>query len=84
MKVKCINDSNKPSDFPSSLWVKKDNIYTIQKIDRMNMQNGRLGVILEEIDTSKNFPYTHFDITRFAPVDEVPVGELINELEEVI
>lgn len=79
-KVECIDDSNKPADFPSNLWVKKGVIYTLDRIDKMNMQGGIYGVTLKEIDTSKNFPYTHFDLRRFRPVDEVPVEELELEL----
>ena len=81
-KIECINDSNKPADFPSSLWIKKFDIYTIDRIDKMNMQGGRLGVMVKEIDTSKNFPYTHFDLSRFRPVDQVPENELVEELVE--
>ncbi len=81
-KIECINDSNKPADFPSNLWVKRGRTYTIDRIDKMNMQGGRLGVMLKEIDTSNNFPYTHFDLSRFRPVDQVPENELVEELVE--
>ena len=74
-KIECINDSNKPADFPSGLWIKKGNIYTIDRIDKMNMQGGKLGVMLKEIDTSGNFPYTHFDLSRFRPEDQVPENQ---------
>ena len=81
-KIECINDSNKPSDFPSALWVKRGVTYTIDRIDKMNMQGGKLGVMVKEIDTSGNFPYTHFDLSRFRPVDLVPENELVEELVE--
>ena len=81
-RVECIDDSNKPADFPKSLWIKKGNIYTIEKVDKMNLQNGMLGVVLKEIDTSKNFPYTHFDLRRFRPVEKSPELELVEELVE--
>ena len=79
-KVECIDDAGRPSEFPLNLWIKKGQVYTITRIDKMNMQGGALGVQLEEIDTSNNFPYTHFDIRRFRPIGEVPT----EELEEVL
>jgi hypothetical protein len=86
-RLECIDDTNKPADFPSNLWVKKGNVYTPDRIDKMNMQGGTLGVVLKEIDTSRNFPYTHFDLRRFRPTQELPTEVLeevlINELEEV-
>lgn len=81
-KIECINDSNKPAEINNKFWVKKGNIYTIDRIDKMNMQGGKLGVMLKEIDTSGNFPYTHFDLSRFRPVDQVPENELVEELVE--
>lgn len=41
---------------------------------------GIYGVMLKEIDTSKNFPYTHFDLRRFRLLDEVPELDLVEEL----
>ena len=86
-RVKCINDKNRPHDFPKSLWVTKDSIYTVSKVDKMHQMGGVLGVQLEEIDTTNNFPYTHFDINRFVPIDEDgpltddELDELLQEIE---
>ncbi len=71
-KLKCVDDTNKPSDFPSNLWIKKGTVYTIDRIDKMHMSGGNLGVQLKEIDTTNNFPYTHFDLKRFRPVVDSP------------
>jgi len=87
-RLECIDDSNKPAEHPNSIWIKKGNVYSIERIDKMNMQGGTLGVVLKEIDTSKNFPYTHFDLRRFRPTQELPAEVLeeilVNELEEVL
>lgn len=83
-KLECIDDTGRPADFPAGLWVKKGSVYTIDRIDKMNMQGGALGVQLKEIDTSRNFPYTHFDLRRFRPVQDAPEEELIEELELTI
>lgn len=82
MRVICIDDSNKPSDFPSSKWIKRGIDYTIDKIDKMNMQGGVIGCTLLEIDTSDCFPYTHFAINRFNGLVDQPVEELELELTE--
>lgn len=83
MKVICIDDSNKPSDFPSPKWVKKDQEYTIEKIDKINMMGGVLGCTLIEIDTSNCFPYIYFNLDRFRPLVDQPVEELEEQLEMV-
>ena len=36
MKVVCIDDTNRPIDIPESKWVKKDEIYTIVKVVKLN------------------------------------------------
>ena len=35
-KVICINDTDKPSDIPNSKWIKKGNLYTVNKVVKMN------------------------------------------------
>jgi len=47
MKVICINDSDRPNEIPTSKWVVKDKIYTIDKVMKMRMQNGILGFSLK-------------------------------------
>jgi hypothetical protein len=80
-QIVCIDDSNKPPDFPASKWIKKDGIYTILEVVKMSMMGGVLGVSVEEIDTSNNFPYTHFRLSRFRPVTPDDLDGL--EIEEV-
>jgi len=79
MKVVCINDSDKPIDIPEHKWVKKDEIYTIAKVVKLNLQTNALGVELEEIDLIGCFPYEYFLANRFAPLQ--PEKSLQKELE---
>lgn len=83
IKVKCIDAKNRPSEFPINLWVTEGDIYHIVKLDKMHQMGGILGVQLAEIDTTNNWPYTHFAFYRFRPVDED--GELTDEeLEDLL
>jgi len=84
MKVVCIDDSNKPIDIPEHKWVKKDEIYTIAKVVKLNLQANTLGVELEEIDLTDCFPYEYFLANRFAPIrPEVSLQEEM-EKEEIL
>ena len=76
-RVKCVNDSFKPSDIPLSSWVKKDNFYTV--IDAFHGFGGVLIFQLEEIDLTPFPPYKGFDAKRFVESDNL-VEELIEEL----
>ena len=46
-KVVAIDDSNRPNDIPTSKWIKKNEVYTVLKMDYMNQQNRILGFKLE-------------------------------------
>lgn len=48
MVVECIDDSAKPSDIPTSLWVKRGNHYTV--VDEKVDMNGVKFYILSELD----------------------------------
>lgn len=78
-KVICIDDSNFPNEIPLNKRVKKGEIYTIIKINKLNGYNGILGVQIEEIDLSEYAPYLYFALSRFAPINP----ESIIEEEEV-
>lgn len=65
LPVVCVNDKNKPSDFPQSKWVKEGERYTIVEFARINRMGGVMGVRLAEIDLSDNFPYLFFLADRF-------------------
>lgn len=86
-KVKCINDKDRPGEYPAAAWIKKDEIYTVSKFDKMHMQGGIYAIQVEEIDSSPYFPYTHFAFDRFVPIDEIgpltdeELDEILNEIE---
>lgn len=90
MKVKCINSKNKPSDFPSKLWVKEGNIYTV--IEAFKDMHGTIALILDEIDLDGMFPYQGFSADRFrelTPDEKLELereDELVKELlkEEIL
>jgi hypothetical protein len=78
LQVICINASNKPKQIPDNKWVKEGEIYTILRLVRMNLQQNKLGIVLEEIELDEScFPYHYFDADRFSPV------QLITKKEEV-
>jgi hypothetical protein len=80
MKVICINDKNKPNEIPSSHWVKEGKEYTVVWAARLDIQ-GIWGVKLAEIDLSAFVPWTFFNSDRFIPLDDLPINELLEELE---
>jgi hypothetical protein len=78
-KVICIHDEERPNDIPTSKWVVKGNEYTVITMERMNMQGGKIGYELEEIDLAKCcFPYTRFGAWRFA----IPLSQFTHGIKE--
>ena len=70
MKMICIDSSNKPAKIPIEQWIKEGQVYTVIKVVKMGLQNGRYGVLLEEVEMSANcFPYEYYDLNRFLPLD---------------
>ena len=70
MKAVCIDSSNKPSKILLSEWIKEGEAYTITKIVKMGLQDGKYGVLLKEVQLSaKSFPYEYYDADRFIPLD---------------
>jgi len=81
MKVICLNSSNKPAKIPIDQWIKKGETYTIIKVVKMGLQDGRYGVLLKEVQMSVDcFPYEYYDADRFVPLDD----QVANMEEEVI
>lgn len=68
MKVEalCIDDKNKPSIIPDSLWIKEKEIYHITWIFKMVNQEGIQGCSIAEKDISAYLPYNCFRLSRFA------------------
>jgi hypothetical protein len=70
MKVICIDSSNKPTKIPIEQWIKEGEVYTVVKVVKMGLQDGRYGVLLEEVQISADcFPYEYYDLNRFLPID---------------
>lgn len=74
MRVKCINDSNRPKQIPPEKWIVKGEVYTVIATTLMNIQRNKVGLKLAEIDLGQScFPYEYFDADRFAITTETPV-----------
>lgn len=73
MKVVCIDDSNKPSDIPTSAWITKDQVYTVTDAF-YGMDNVPI-VQIAERDLTKYPPYKGFHATRFLPISLTPATE---------
>lgn len=65
IKTKCINNSNRPNDFPISKWLKKDKEYHITHVYYHPEQQIQ-GVEISEINMKDCYPYVSFKINRFA------------------
>jgi hypothetical protein len=82
MKVVCINDSNRPSKIPQEKWVVKGKSYTVEFAVKLNIQVGKVGYKLAEIDLDETcFPYQYFSAERFRPAQESDVTVLEESLD---
>ena len=71
MKVICINDKNRPIIILPSELIKEGETYTITKIIKMGLQDGKYGVLLKEVQLrADSFPYEYYDADRFVPLEE--------------
>ena len=93
MKAKFIDGSNRPADFPLSKWPKVGQMYNITRIDRLHMQNKRLGVQVAEFDTESEPLYKYYAIERWEILDptdisllnmDAEIEELFKELDEPV
>tara|TARA_R110000868_G_scaffold288142_2_gene548487 strand:- start:883 stop:1152 length:270 start_codon:yes stop_codon:yes gene_type:complete len=83
MTVICINSSNKPVKVPIEQWVKEGETYTIIKLVKMGLQDGRHGVLLKEVQMSADcFPYEYYDADRFVPLDTRVANREEEEVKE--
>ena len=84
MRSICIDSSNKPTKVPIEQWIKEGEVYTIIKVVKMGLQDGKYGVLLKEVQMSADcFPYEYYDADRFIPLD-IRVYEAVEEKEEVL
>jgi hypothetical protein len=80
----CIDSSKKPSKVPIEQWIKEGKVYTVIKVVKMGLQDGKYGVLLKEVQMSANcFPYEYYDADRFIPLD-MRVYEAQEKKEEVL
>jgi len=81
MKAICIDSSKKPAKIPIEQWIKEGETYTITKVVKMGLQDGRYGVLLKEVQMSADcFPYEYYDADRFIPLDT----RVLNMEEETV
>lgn len=84
-KAYCINDANRPSDIPTSKWVKKNELYTVIDVARLMIQGGRIGFKLAEVNLDGCAPYEYYDATRFAiilnqkVITDIELNKLLQE-----
>lgn len=84
MRGICIDSSNKPSKVPIEQWIEEGKVYTIIKVVKMGLQDGKYGVLLKEVQMSADcFPYEYYNADRFIPLD-IRVYEAEEEQEEVL
>jgi hypothetical protein len=84
LKAICIDSSNKPAKVPIEQWIKEGGVYTIIKVVKMGLQDGKYGVLLKEVQISADcFPYEYYDAERFIPLD-IRLHQVEEEKEEVL
>jgi hypothetical protein len=84
VKCICINSGNKPAKVPIEQWIQEGETYTIIKMVKMGLQDGKYGVLLKEVQISADcFPYEYYDADRFAPLqDQILEEHTVEALEE--
>jgi hypothetical protein len=65
--IRCVDDSNRPDDIPSSKWIRKGEIYTIKEVGHSKSQAIPY-YVLEEIDVTGCGMYGGFSVHRFEAV----------------
>ena len=69
MEIVCINNKDKPSEYPSNeTWLKEGLFYTPLKV--AYLIDGNIGVKVAEITPSEDNPFQYFNINRFAVPEE--------------
>jgi len=87
-KAMCINDADRPSDIPTSKWIKKGKLYTVTKVVRMLIQGGKLGFYLDEVNLEGCAPYSTYAASRFGIIlnnkvlAEIELNQLLREAIE--
>jgi hypothetical protein len=80
MKVVCINNKNKPKQISSVEWLVEGREYTVIGEKTMNLQNGKIGYLLKEVQLSEqSFPYELYDSERFISAEEYALQNVNSE-----
>lgn len=70
-KVVCVNSDNKPKQVSSLEWIIAGKEYTVIGKKAMNLQSGKIGYLLKEVQLSElSFPYELYDSERFISAEE--------------
>ena len=84
-KVVCINADNKPKQVSSLEWVIAGKEYTVINLKSMNLQSGKIGYLLKEVQLSElSFPYELYDSERFISAEEYALQNVNSETRETI
>jgi hypothetical protein len=71
MKVVCINNKNCPKQIAPAEWLTEGKEYSVIGEKVMNLQNGKIGYLLKEVQLSElSFPYEFYDSARFISAEE--------------
>jgi hypothetical protein len=77
LQVICTDDSQRPAAIAPENWIAKDRIYTVVKV--WISLSGMPALQLEERDPHHP-AYKGYRITRFQPLQDVPLDQLIADL----
>ena len=80
MLVECVDISNRPEDIPNSMWLKKK-VYTAVSRTFHPIHN-YYSLQLEEVQPPS--PYIGYKESRFRPIEDVDITELIEEKIETL
>lgn len=86
-QVVCTDAKNRPAEIPQSLWLEKDELYSVTSVQTMINQPGKQGFILAELPLPKESKYDSFLSDRFRPATEEDyealeaVKKLLEEVE---
>jgi hypothetical protein len=82
-KVVCINNKNKPKQVAPAEWLIEGKEYTVVGEKAMNLQSGKIGYLLKEVQLSElSFPYELYDSERFISAEEYALQNVnFEELE---
>jgi hypothetical protein len=85
MKVICIDSKGKPDKIPFEEWIKEGKVYTVISIDKMGLQDGKIGFKLEEIELTENsFPYEYYSAERFRPIEPSDIVDTIKQMFDTL